>query len=77
MPALTLLMREDTIIVFTVMNDTEDIFAGFHTMTAQYKGGKYVVYNVSNLKTEPAHYQSLDEAYPEGAWIYGYRIIFS
>ena len=64
-------LSEGDIIVFLVMNDVNNIFDGYHYMTAQYAGSKFIVYNISNRTTKPYPVYSLDPVYSNSGWFYG------
>ena len=67
-------ISEGDVVIFTVMNNKNDITKGFHTMAAQYVGGIYRVYNAyGNSKTfHPMN--SLDGYSKNCLWIYGYIV---
>ena len=67
-------ISEGDVVIFTVMNNKNDITDGFHTMAAQYVGGIYRVYNAyGNSKTfHPMN--SLDDYSKNCLWIYGYIV---
>ena len=56
------------------MNKKWNPLKGFHTVTVQYTGGEYIVYNEYNTYTTTTSYATLQGAYTGGVLIYGYRI---
>ena len=72
--SLTSDVAEGDVIVFTVLNDRNDIFKGWHAMTALYTGGNYLVFNQYSNSTTYMSYATLNEAFSNGVWIYGLRI---
>ena len=72
--SLTASISEGDVIVFTVFNSKNNIFNGWHAMTALYTGGNYLVFNQYNNSTTYNKYSSLNEAFSNGVWIYGMRI---
>ena len=72
--SLTADIVEGDVIVFTVLNNRNNIFKGWHAMTALYTGGNYLVFNQYNNSTTYRSYSALDEAFSKGVWIYGMRI---
>ena len=65
---------EGAIVVFFVMNNVDNIWEGFHYMTAQYKNGQYEIYNMYSNSAN-VHYQvSLDPIYSGSVWICGYIV---
>ena len=62
-------ISEGSVIVVTVFCPT-----GWHTMTALYTGGKYLVFNQYNDSSNYESYSSLDDVISNGVWIYGIRI---
>lgn len=67
-------ITDGSVVIFTVMNDSADIFEGFHTMAAQYVGGQFVVYNTTNSRPTPRTVDYLSEVFDGGMWIYGYIV---
>ena len=63
-------VSDGDIIVFTVMNNKTDISRGFHTMTALYKNGEYIILNRSNNLTSPYYSNTIIQG--NQMWIYGY-----
>ena len=66
-------IAEGDVVVFTVMNNRNNIFAGFHTMCAQYIDGTYLVYNAYSNSPFPSG-RDLSSIYPNQLWIYGYIV---
>ena len=62
-------ISEGSVITFTALYPT-----GWHAMTALYTNGKYSVFNRFDNASDAKTYTSLSEAYPNGRWIYGFRI---
>ena len=62
-------ISEGSVIVFTVFYPT-----GWHAMTALYAGGRYLVFNEDNSSSTYKPYSSLENAFLNGVWIYGFRI---
>ena len=71
---LTVDISEGSVIVFTVMNNKNNLLDGWHAMTALYTNGEYWVFNRSNQETGKSTYSSLTDAYAGGLWLYGFRI---
>ena len=67
-------VTEGSVFVFTVLNDRNDIFGGFHTMAGQYINGNYRIYNRYNESISYAEYGSLVDGFTKGVWIYGVLI---
>lgn len=67
-------VSEGDVIVFMVMNNVNNIFAGFHYMSAQYVSGGFVVYNMYTNSTTSKLVQSLDPVYGSSGWTYGYIV---
>lgn len=67
-------ISEGDVVVFTVMNNRDNILEGFHTMTAQYIGGTYLVYNVYSNSTTYSTCRNLSNIYSDARWIYGYIV---
>ena len=67
-------VSDGDIIVFVILNNTEDLLEGIHTMTAQYVGGEYIVYNVYTNGTKGYPFQSLDDIYENSIFLVGYLI---
>ena len=67
-------VTEGSVIVFTVLNNSKNIFEGWHAMTALYTGGNYLVFNKDNSSSTYKPYSSLEDAFLNGVWIYGFRI---
>lgn len=72
--ALTADISEGDILIFTVMNDKNNITRGCHVMSALYTHGEYIVFNQTNRRTESNRHPTLSDAFEGGAWIYGFRI---
>ena len=72
--ALNKNVSEGDVIVFTLMNNANDITAGFHTMTAQYTGGIYQVYNAYSNCYSSSPMLDLRSVYKNSAWVYGYIV---
>ena len=66
-------LREGDVICFTVMN-THNPFQGFHTMTARRSGDCFEVFNVGPHDKFCRRCLRLEDAFPGGVWIYGYRV---
>lgn len=67
-------ISEGDVVVFTVMNNSCNLFEGFHTMAAQYVGGQFVVYNAYSNSTRAWTFSSLCAIYDNSKWIYGYIV---
>lgn len=67
-------VSDGDIVIFTVMNDVDDITAGFHTMAAQYVNGAYQVYNAYSNSVSYSTLSNLRKVYTNSMWIYGYIV---
>lgn len=67
-------INEGDVIIFTVMNDRADIFQGFHTMAAQYIGGRYIVYNHDGMGGEGDPRDTLINNGSSELFVYGIKI---
>ena len=67
-------LSEGDIIVFLVMNDTDNIIKGYHYMVAQYLGNQFIIYNYSNESESSVPVPTLDPVYGNAGWCYGFII---
>lgn len=67
-------LESGDVIIFTVLNDADDLWKGFHTMAASYDGSMFTVYNVNDSILHGRSVFSLREVYTGGIWIYGFQI---
>ena len=67
-------ISEGDVVVFTVVNNVWNPFDGFHTMTAQYVGGQFVVYNAYRGYAYSWTCSSLSAIYDNSKWVYGYIV---
>ena len=67
-------VAEGDVIIFTVMNNVNNISSGFYTMAAQYVGGVYQVYNSYRNSDASAVLNNLVGVYQSSMWIYGYIV---
>lgn len=64
---------EGAIVVFMTQNDANNIFGGFHFMTAQYTNGQYVIYNRYSDDATVWYADSLEDL-NGSAWLCGYIV---
>ena len=67
-------MKGNDVAIITIMNDRDDVFAGFHTVAVRCNGNEYDVYNHDNRKDKPQTLCSLSELWKEGYFICGYLL---
>ena len=67
-------ITDGSIITFTAWNKANNLFGGWHAMTALYSNGEYIVYNRYNRDANPRNYSSLSSAIGGGEFLYGVRI---
>ena len=72
--AMAQTLSEGDIIIFLVMNNTDNIMEGYHYMTAQYVGGEFIIYNISKKSKGSVTVPTLDPVYSNAGWCYGFII---
>ena len=65
-------VSEGSVVIFTLMNNINDIGDGFHTMAAQYVNGTYHVYNGYNGGFQTV--SNLMDVKDGSMWIWGYIV---
>ena len=72
--AMSQSITEGDVVVFMTLNNTQNIFKGWHYMAAQYINGKYIVYNM--YSNDPGSYSvnSLNQPYGNSAFVCGFVV---